>query len=275
MIAIIIKVMHQPNPIPAFHLLQNYLWLLHDDSVAWIVDPGDAGPVNETLQKHQYQLEGILLTHHHWDHVNGARDLREKHNAPIYGPANSPFEHIDHPLKNGEHIDIIDRKFEIMTIPGHTLDHIAYYSAATAQSKPWLFCGDVLFAGGCGRVFEGDAKMMWDSLSKLANLPDDTEVYCGHEYTVDNLHFARHIEPNNQVVQKRLELEMSRRADGVPTLPSSIALEKQTNPFLRPADRNLRVAMGYVDNSHVDDVTVFAKLREQKDSYAPPQPSAI
>jgi hydroxyacylglutathione hydrolase len=262
--------MSSPHPIPAFHLLQNYLWLLENDDEAWVVDPGDASTVNEALKERGRQLKGILLTHHHFDHVDGAKALRDQHSAPIYGPANSPFKHIDHALEEGMCLDVFDRSYQIMSTPGHTLDHIAYYSAATNNHKPWLFCGDVLFAGGCGRVFEGDAKMMWETLSRLARLPDETEIYCGHEYTVDNLHFAAHVERENTVVRQRLAEEIKKRANGIPTLPSLMSLERQTNPFLRAHDKKLRKSLGHGADSSIDDISVFADLRAKKDAYAPP-----
>lgn len=241
---------------------------MHDTHTAWVVDPGDHAPVVQTLEKLGCQLAGILITHHHWDHTDGAQKLHQKYSVPIYGPANSPYQHIDHALKDGDELSVLDRRFSILSIPGHTLDHIAYYSAATETSNPWLFCGDVLFAAGCGRVFEGDAAMMWDSLSKLAALPDNTEVYCAHEYTVSNLHFAAHIEPNNPTIRERLRSETEKRTKNIPTLPTSMLLEHDTNPFLRVAHQDLLKAMdisGQDDGS--DPVSVFANLRAQKDTF--------
>lgn len=263
--------MEIPHPIPAFHLLENYLWLLHDKKEAWVVDPGDAAPVVQTLEAMQCKLSGILLTHHHWDHTNGARELQQKYAAPVYGPANSPFEYIDHPLEDDDELVVLGRSFHILHVPGHTLDHVAYYSEQTQQSEPWLFCGDVLFAAGCGRVFEGDAEMMWRSLSRLSALPGNTRVYCAHEYTVDNLYFATHVEPDNSTIKARLKTEKEKRARDIPTLPTSIATEHDTNPFLRVEHPELLKALGAADPlSQTDPVSVFAKLRAQKDEFRAP-----
>lgn len=218
-------------PIPAFD--DNYIWLFSDGKAAWVVDPGDAAPVIAALQDRQLALAGILLTHHHGDHTGGITALCRKFAVPVYGPAESPArELVSHPLRHGDHIQLGHFHFCIIAVPGHTLDHIAFHSAADKL----LFCGDTLFSAGCGRVFEGTYAQMHASLQLLAALPDDTRVCCAHEYTLSNLRFAVAVEPDNQAIrdyQASCELLCS---SGQPTLPSLLGLEKQVNPFLRCRD---------------------------------------
>ncbi len=186
------------EPVPAFS--DNYMWLLHDESGhALLVDPGDAAPALEALSRRGLRLAGILLTHHHPDHTGGVQALREAcPGLPVHGPAGSPAAGcITHPLADGDLIRVLGREARVLAIPGHTLDHIAYYLPATPTEGEVVFCGDTLFAGGCGRVFEGDPQMMHASLSRLAALPAETRVFCAHEYTLSNLRFARAVEPGN------------------------------------------------------------------------------
>jgi hydroxyacylglutathione hydrolase len=215
-------------PIPAF--ADNYIWLLENGETAWIVDPGDAAPALEVLHEKNLQLAGILLTHHHPDHSGGIAELLKHYQVPVYGPDNSPVRVlISHPLQDGSCITLGNMAFSVIAIPGHTLDHIAFYSAA----EKILFCGDTLFSAGCGRVFEGTHEQMYQALLKLAELPDDTMVCCGHEYTLSNLRFAASLEPaNNNILEHQKQCEIL-RAKNLPTLPSTIAQEKKINPFLR------------------------------------------
>lgn len=215
-------------PIPAFS--DNYIWLLAGDGKAWVVDPGEAAPVLAALHTRKLTLAGILITHHHPDHTGGVKALLKDFPVPVFGPENSPAANlIDNPLKDKESIRIGTWQFSVITIPGHTLDHVAFYCAA----EKILFCGDTLFSAGCGRVFEGSYEQMYQSLSKLAALPDDTKVCCAHEYTLSNLRFAVTTEPSNQdIINYQKQCEESRKKS-LPTLPSSIGLEKRINPFLR------------------------------------------
>lgn len=250
--------------LPAFN--DNYIWLLQNrDGSAYVVDPGDAVPVERALQERNLALAGILITHHHFDHVGGLNTLKDKHGCTVYGPANPAIDGIDKVLVAGDRLDLGDYSFEIISVPGHTLDHIAYYQAG---ESPVLFCGDTLFAGGCGRIFEGDPPMMHDSLSKLAALPEATAVYCAHEYTLANLAFARAADPNNADLKQRERDAKALRARGEATVPSSIGLELATNPFLRSAAPDLALGLEAAGRAAgAKPVEVFAGLRAWKDQF--------
>ena len=253
------------QPIAAFS--DNYIWLLFDaDSRrACVVDPGDAAPVSSTLADMQLELEGILITHHHFDHVGGVQQLREHFSPVVYGPHNPAIEGVDHRLKGGDSIEILGVGLDVMEVPGHTLDHIAYFHAG---DEPLLFCGDTLFAGGCGRVFEGTPPMMHASLQSLAGLPPETAVYCAHEYTLANLAFARAVEPDNAALLARVSEVEALRARQEPTVPSRLGLELATNPFLRcsePALLDSLEAQGRLQGR--DGAEVFATVRGWKDNF--------
>lgn len=251
--------------VPAFD--DNYLWLAHNGQHAVVVDPGDAEAIVQALTQHHLQLSAILLTHHHSDHIGGVPALVEKFKVPVYGPSNDGIKGIDHALNDGDSIDIaeLDLQLAVIAVPGHTLGHIAYFSAEHA----WLFCGDTLFAGGCGRLFEGTPAQMLNSLDRLAALPDNTAVYCAHEYTLSNLRFAQEVEPGNPDLTLRVQSEQAKREQNIPTVPSLIGLEKQTNPFLRIREATVLerlLAAGKIMPGQ-DDASNFAALREWKNNY--------
>ena len=215
-------------PLPAFR--DNYIWLLRSGRHAAVVDPGDAAPVLAWLQAHgDWQLSDILITHHHPDHVGGVATLKAATGARVCGPARENIPARDLALDDGADIEVLGRRFLIYALPGHTLGHIAYYQA----EEGWLFCGDTLFAAGCGRLFEGTAAQMLTSLDTLAALPDTTQVCCAHEYTLANLRFACAVEPDNAALQAYQRHCVALRAQQQPTLPSTLATEKAINPFLR------------------------------------------
>ncbi len=254
----------QVTAIPAF--ADNYLWLIHDGQHAVVVDPGDAAPVEAALASLRLKLDAILLTHHHADHAGGVAELLAGRNIPVYGPAKERIAGVSVPLSEGQQVTLasLGLTLSVLDVPGHTAGHIAY----VATDPHWLFCGDTLFAGGCGRLFEGTPEQMTRSLAKFAALPDDTAVYCAHEYTVSNLRFAVAAEPDNRLLAERLDREQQRRALGEATVPSSIGVEKQTNPFLRYREpgvvRTLQAAGRLAQD---DPVAAFAALREWKNTF--------
>lgn len=217
-------------PLPAFS--DNYIWMLHDGRQALVIDPGEAGPVLAALERHALQLQAILITHHHADHVGGVDALRAATGAPVWGPARERLPEPVARVQGGEQVEALGGPWQVIDVPGHTAGHIAFYSASALQ-QPLLFCGDTLFSGGCGRLFEGTPAQMQQSLDALAALPDDTLVCCAHEYTLSNLRFALAVEPNNAALLHHLEHCQGLRARGEPTLPTSLALERSINPFLR------------------------------------------
>jgi hydroxyacylglutathione hydrolase len=239
----------------------NYVWTLRNARCAAVVDPGEAQPVLDYLAAENLQLAAILATHHHQDHVGGIAELRLKYAVPVYGPRGEPIATLTHPVGGGDRvaIDELGVSFEVLDIPGHTRAHVAYYGANM------LFCGDTLFACGCGRVFEGTPQQLYASLEKLAALPDETLVYCGHEYTLANIGFARAVEPDNAALAEREAADARARREDRPTLPSTISREKATNPFLRvtrPAV--IASANKYLGRRVSDPAGVFAALRQWK-----------
>jgi hydroxyacylglutathione hydrolase len=250
--------------VPAF--ADNYLWLVHDGVHAAVVDPGDAAPIIAALDAHKLSLAAILLTHHHADHVGGVPSLLQRFKVPVFGPRSEAIEHITNPLAEGDQAEIpeLGLRLSVLDVPGHTSGHIAY----VAPQQGWLFCGDTLFAGGCGRLFEGSPAQMTASLAKLAALPDATQVFCAHEYTLSNLRFAREVEPENKALDARIRSEQAKRDQGQPTVPSSIGLEKLTNPFLRytePAIVDRLISAGRLDVR--EPIATFAALRLWKNSF--------
>ena len=253
-------------PLPAFQ--DNYLWFLHDGRRALVVDPGDAQPVLDALQREGLQLEAILVTHHHPDHIGGLDKLRDATGAKVFGPAHEKIPEPLTRLEQDDRITALGLEFRVIDVPGHTAGHIAYY-CADWQGTPLLFCGDTLFSGGCGRLFEGTPAQMLGSLDKLAALPGNTLVCCTHEYTLGNLKFATAVEPGNTQLNHYRQQCVQRRSQGEPTLPSTIALENGVNPFLRTRLPAVAQAAHQHDAAvdPADPVAVFATLREWKNEF--------
>ena len=244
--------------IPA--LSDNYIYLIEWGNDAVIVDPAEAAPVLSTLEKKGLKLLYILNTHHHHDHVGGNEELKDVTGCKIIGPYDDRIPDIDIKLSQGEEVVIGPLTYHVIYVPGHTSSHIAFY----IQNRPALFCGDSLFAGGCGRLFEGTAEQMHDSLQKIATLPHNTLIFCGHEYTVKNLSFALSLEPENIVIQEQLKKMKALRNEGKPTIPTNLGIESKTNPFLRVKDKALRKSLNMED---ADDVEVFAHIRSLRNNY--------
>ena len=256
------------HPIPAFQ--DNYFWLIVDHNLkqAVVVDPGDAKPVLDYCQEHQLTLSAILVTHHHWDHIDGIKDLLKWFSIPVYGPLSDRIPQVTNPLREGDHIQLLDKTldFTVLEVPGHTQEHIAYYG--DIDSKPSLFCGDTLFAGGCGRLLGGTHEQLRQSLDRLSTLPNNTIVYCTHEYTLANLAFAQAVEPNNTRLTERLQIEQQKREKNLPTLPTTIELEKQTNPFLRFTQTGIKAAINHHwQQQWQSPEELFAGLRRWKDNF--------
>lgn len=254
----------QLHPIPAFK--DNYLWLLSQQGRATVIDPGDAEPVKRYLHKHQLTLDTILITHHHRDHVGGVAELKALGDVTVYGPMGEDIPHCDIRLKQDDviQLDTLDLELTVLDIPGHTAGHIAYFGYLDHE-QPIVFCGDTLFGAGCGRLFEGTPGQMVDSLAKLTALPLETLVCCAHEYTVANIDWALQVEPNNTALQERSQSARLLRAKNRPTLPSTIGLELETNPFLRTLQPEVAAsAEKWAGTPLASAIDVFASLREWK-----------
>jgi hydroxyacylglutathione hydrolase len=251
-------------PLPAFS--DNYIWMLHDGQAAAVVDPGDDAPVRQALAQAGLRLQAILVTHHHADHVGGVAALRADHGVPVYGPAAEAIPEPYQPLAEGDVVEVLGLRFEVLEVPGHTAGHIAYRQLTDAPD-PLLFCGDTLFSGGCGRLFEGTPAQMHQSLQRLAALPGGTRVCCTHEYTLSNLRFATAVEPDNVALAAHVAHCRAEREADRPTLPSTMQLERQINPFLRCDQPTVVHAARAHGAANDDAVEVFASLRRWKDNF--------
>jgi hydroxyacylglutathione hydrolase len=253
------------TPVGAFS--DNYIWLIHgiaDDRRVAVVDPGDATPVLRALSAGGLELGALVITHHHGDHTGGIPELLARGPVPVYGPAGERIPGRTHALRDGDVVEIdgLGLRFEVIDVPGHTAGHIAYYGHGA------LFCGDTLFSGGCGRLFEGTPAQMTASLDRLAALPADTHVYCAHEYTLSNLRFAGAVEPGNADLAAYTARADALRAEGRPTLPSTVGLERAVNPFLRCDEPEVvRAAEAHSGRTLGDRVEVFATVRQWKDGF--------
>jgi len=243
--------------------------MLHDGHHAIVVDPGDAQPVFDALAHHKLQLAAILVTHHHPDHTGGVAALHAATGAKVWGPARERIPEPFTPLVQGDIAQALGLRFEVIDVPGHTAGHIAYFLPASAAQAPVLFCGDTLFSGGCGRLFEGTPAQMLASLDALAALPGDTRVCCAHEYTLANLKFARAVEPGNAELTHYNARCESLRAQGQPTLPSQLAIERRINPFLRSREATvLRAVRAHAElSADAAEAEVFAALRQWKNDF--------
>ena len=247
-------------------LSDNYIWMIDDGRRALVVDPGEPGPVMAALDARRLELAAILVTHHHADHVGGVDALRARLKGPVFGPAREGVPQPCTGLNEGDSCEALGLGFEVIDVPAHTAGHIAFF-CPQGTGEPIVFCGDTLFSAGCGKLFEGTAAQMFGSLAKLAALPDDTRVCCGHEYTLSNLRFAHAVEPGNDEVVRHSERCAAMRAEGRPTLPSAIGRERRINPFMRcaePAVVDAALAHGAASRDGAD---ILAALRTWKNEF--------
>lgn len=249
-------------PVPAFN--DNYIWVLCDENNRFCdcVDPGDAQPLLQWLSDNQYTLRAILLTHHHYDHINGVQELLKAFpSCIVYGPDDARIAQMNRIAQEQDVINLPPYQYQVLANPGHTSTHISYFEL----QHQWLFCGDTLFSAGCGRVFDGTMTQLHDSLQMFKNLPDNTQIFCGHEYTQQNLRFAQSVEPNNQDVSEYLNDIINKPIHC--TLPSTLARELKINPFLRTDAKEVQqyaLAHGANDSSSLN---VFTALRNQKNLF--------
>jgi len=257
--------MFKLTPLPAFD--DNYIWVIEspkDSSVA-VVDPGDADVVEKYLMDANKTLAAILVTHHHRDHTGGVEQLKSRYSVPVYGSSESKFPGVTHPLSDGDSIELFGEKLSIKAVPAHTLDHIAYL---VNGDTPQLFCGDTLFLAGCGRLFEGSAHQMQEAMDYFASLPDNTKIYCTHEYSLANLAFAKAADPENRNIDQAIARCQQMRAYNQPTLPSTIAEEKKINPYMRSREAALIAsASQYSQQTISAGVETLAALREWKNNF--------
>ena len=250
------------KPIKA--LSDNYIWLVTTNEGSIVIDPGESKQIIDLVKSNEIDLEGILITHHHYDHTNGIEEILKYKKVEVYGPKNN-VNSITKRVKQNDVFNLIGLKFEVIETPGHTLDHIAFY--CLKDEKSILFCGDTLFSGGCGRVFEGTYSQMYESLKKLSKLPEDTQIFCGHEYTSSNLQFACAVEPNNQFIREYNEEIIEKTKNGEPSLPSSLKIEHMINPFIRCNEENLIDNINKKFGEVSSEIEIFSTLRKWKDDF--------
>jgi len=251
-------------PLPAF--TDNYIWAIVYGNSCVVVDPGDSSPVFDFLELNNLDLESILITHHHFDHTGGMLALAKKYDCPVYGPSGDHIEGVTSKVSEGDEITIFNLKLKIFDTPGHTLDHIAYFHSSDKGS--YLFCGDTLFSGGCGRLFEGTAEDMFYSLNKFISLPEETLVFCAHEYTQSNLKFALSVNPSNLDLIKYSKKVDELRSNSKITLPSNIGLEKKINPFFLLNDKEiLKNSEEFISGKISNSIESLAAIRSMKDSF--------
>ena len=249
------------EPIKAY--TDNYIWLVSTNEGSIVVDPGESKEILNLIDTNEIDLKGVLITHHHYDHTNGLLDLTNKMNLEVYGP--EKIEGINNIVKESDKFSIIGIDFEVIEIPGHTLDHLAFYSSNSED--PMLFCGDTLFAGGCGRVFEGTFEQMFKSLKKISNYPKETKIFCGHEYTLSNLKFALEVdEDNKQLADEYINVKKLISSD-IPSLPTNLNKELKLNPFLRCNENNIKNKIIEKFDIIDDELEIFTALRKWKDNF--------
>lgn len=258
--------------LPAF--VDNYIWMLHNGVEAIVVDPGEAAPVEQALDASSLKLVGILVTHHHGDHVGGISALLPRLSGPVVGPVHEIIPGRTQAVREGDRLQLLGHEWQVKDVPGHTAGHVAYFceSVQTAgSSDPILFCGDTLFSGGCGRLFDGTHEQMADSLQRLGTLPASSRVCCTHEYTLSNLRFAQAVEPSNTDVTRYTAECEQLRAQNLPTLPSTLSQEQRVNPFLRSVQNNPSVELLASARQHgaqsASPVAVFTALRQWKNEF--------
>ncbi|MAD57897.1 MAG: hydroxyacylglutathione hydrolase [Porticoccus sp.] len=242
----------------------NYIWVLtiNDTGSIYIIDPGDSESVLEFLKKSNLTLKGILITHHHPDHVNGINCILAHQPVPVFGTTR--IKEATHTVSDKDILSLSGHKFEVLSIPGHTYDHVAYYCA----KESLLFSGDTLFSGGCGRIFEGTPQQMYESLSLLSSLPPSTKIYCSHEYTEANINFAMEVDPENKSLIKYKEKVKVLRINNKATIPTTVGLEKKINPFLRANEKSIQdAASHYLKKENLTPIEAFTAIRKWKDSY--------
>ena len=249
------------EPIKAY--TDNYIWLVSTNEGSIVVDPGESKEILNLIDTNQIDLKGVLITHHHYDHTNGLLDLTKKMNLEVYGP--KKIEGINNIVKESDKFSLIGIDFEVIEIPGHTLDHLAFYSSN--NKDPILFCGDTLFAGGCGRVFEGTFEQMFKSLKKISNYPKETKIFCGHEYTLSNLKFALEVDKDNKDLMNEFNNIEKLISSDIPSLPTNLNKELKLNPFLRCHDIDIKNKVIEKFDIIDDELQIFTALRKWKDNF--------